>query len=359
MRIALVHDYFVQDGGAERLLVALHQLFPEAPIFTLLADQKRLPPGLQPKRLITSGLQRLLPNKDWYPLLTPLMPMATEHIDVSGYDLAIISSSSFAKGIIVPPSTRTICYLHTPTRFLWEGRHTYAKDRGWPRLSHLALKASFYRLRTWDYLAAQRPQTLLTNGRLSQARIQRYYQRQADILHPPIHLDQIPFTRTNVGRFWLTGGRLVSYKRFDLCIQAANALRVPLKIYGTGPDLSRLKKMAGRTVEFLGHVSETKKYELYRDALAFLHPHTEDFGITMLEVQASGTPVIAFGEGGALEIIKHGTTGVLLATSTTSALIDAMRCFDPTPFDPTTIRTHTEPFDFPHFAKRVQEICAP
>lgn len=358
MRIALVHDYFVQDGGAERVLVALHQLFPEAPVFTLLADTKRLPPGFQPKQLVTSRLQHILPNKDWYPLLTPFMPMATEHLDLSAFDLAFISSSSFAKGIIVPPKTRTICYLHTPTRFLWEARHTYAKDRGWPWLSHLALKASFHKLRTWDYLAAQRPQQLLTNSLLSQARIKRYYQREADILHPPINLAQIPFTRTERGRFWLTGGRLVSYKRFDLCIEAANMLRAPLKIYGTGPDLKRLKKMAGRTIEFLGQVSETKKYELYRDAIAFLHPHTEDFGITMLEVQASGTPVIAYGDGGALETIEPGVSGVLIPTSTTSALMEAMRTFDEARFNPATVRAQTQRFDLPIFAEKIRQLCA-
>ncbi len=353
MRVALVHDYFVQDGGAERVLLALHRLFPEAPIFTLLSNKKYFPPGFEPRQLVTSRLQTLLPKTEWYPLITPLMPMAVEHIDLSSYDLAIISSSSFAKGVIAPPSTQTLCYLHTPTRFLWDGRHTYGKDRGWPWLTRLPLKAAFHRLRSWDYMAAQRPQQLLTNSRISQARIARYYQRQAEILHPPIDLSQIPFTRQGPGTFWLTGGRLVHYKQFDMCIQAANHLRAPLKIYGIGPDEARLKKLAGPTIEFLGRVSETKKYELYRDALAFLHPQIEDFGMSMLEVQASGTPVIAYGKGGALETIEPGTTGLFLPTSTTAALIEAMQAFNPHQFDPKHIRQHTEKFDIPHFNRTI------
>lgn len=353
MRVALVHDYFVQDGGAERVFLALHRLFPEAPVFTLLADHKYFPPGFEPKRVFTSRLQKILPKTNWYPILTPLMPMAVEHLDLSSYDLAIISSSSFAKGIIAPPTTRTLCYLHTPTRFLWDARHTYGKDRGWPWLTHLPLKAAFHRLRGWDFMAAQRPQHLLTNSRLSQDRISRYYQRQADILHPPIDLEQIPFTRQSPGTFWLTGGRLVHYKRFDLCIEAANHLRAPLKIYGTGPDEARLKKLAGPTVEFLGRVNEAQKFELYRDARAFLHPQTEDFGMSMLEVQASGTPVIAYGKGGALETVSPGVSGIFLPTSTTAALIEAMQGFDPHQFDPNVIREHTRAFDLPNFAKAI------
>ena len=356
MRIALVHDYFVQDGGAERVFAAIHRLFPEAPVFTLLADTQKFPPGFSPKKVVTSGLQRFLPSTKWYPLLTPFMPMASEHLDLSGFDVAIISSSSFAKGVIVPPSTRTICYLHTPTRFLWEARHNYPKDRGWPWLSHLPLKASFHRLRSWDYLAAQRPEILLTNSQLSQARIKRYYQRDAEILYPPLDLANIPFSRTSHGQFWLTGGRLVSYKRFDLCIEAANALNVHLKIYGSGPDLGRLKRMAGKTIEFVGQISESLKHELHRDAIAFLHPHLEDFGVSVLEVLAAGTPVIAYGAGGALETISHGVSGVLFPESNTASLIDAMQQFDHTKFDPAVVRQQTLAFDLPRFEQRLKAI---
>ncbi len=359
MRVALVHDYFIQDGGAERVLMALHRLFPDAPIYTLLADPRTFPPGFAPKRLVTSPLQRLLPDASWYPLVTTLMPQMVERFDLSGYDLAIISSSSFAKGVIAPPETRTVCYLHTPTRFLWEERHTYADGRQWPKLASWPLQNAFHRLRLWDHQAAQRPEALLTNSRLSQARIARYYQRSADILHPPIDLAQIPFQRAGSGRFWLTGGRLVGYKRFDLCIEAANEVRAPLKVFGDGPQLRSLKRMAGPTVEFLGQVDEPTKWALYRDAYAFLHPGVEDFGMTMLEAQASGTPVIATAAGGALEIVESGTSGLLLPTMTTAAFIQAMRRFAPAAYDPQRIRARMEPFDVRRFAETIQRYADP
>lgn len=359
MRVALVHDYFIQDGGAERVLMALHRLFPDAPIYTLLADPRTFPPGFAPKRLVTSPLQRLLPTSSWYPLATSLMPDMVERFDLSGYDLVLISSSSFAKGVIVPPGTRTICYLHTPTRFLWEDRHAYLQGRGWPWLAKWPLQRAFHRLRTWDHLAAQRPDVLLTNSRLSQARIRRYYQRSAEILHPPVELANIPFQKAHTGRFWLTGGRLVGYKRFDLCVEAANALQAPLKIFGEGPQLHNLKRLAGPTVEFLGPVDEATKWTLYRDAHAFLHPGVEDFGMTMLEAQASGTPVLARAAGGALEIIEDGATGTLLPTTTSAALIEAMRAFPKTAFDPNRIRAQAERFDLPAFSAAIRAYADP
>ncbi|MBP7005661.1 glycosyltransferase [Patescibacteria group bacterium] len=353
MRIALVHDYFIQDGGAERVFVALHKLFPEAPVYTLIADPNTFPPGFAPKTLITSALQHLLPNKQWYPIATPLMPMATEGFDFSGFDRVIISSSGFMKGIIAPPEAKTLCYLHTPTRFLWEGRHSYAKGRGWPWIARLPLHYAFHRLRNWDHHAAQRPETLLTNSATSQARIQRYYQRAADVVHPPIDLREISCTRTDAGKFWLTGGRLVSYKRFDLCIEAANVLGAPLKVFGVGPQLSYLKKIAGPTVEFLGTVSDATKYELYRDAYAFLHAGVEDFGVTMIEAQASGTPVIAYAGGGALEIIPSVDTGALVNEQTPAAFAEAMRSFDPNIFDPAKIRLASQRFDINRFNEAI------
>ncbi len=359
MRVALVHDYFIQDGGAERVLMALHRLFPDAPIYTLLADPQTFPPGFAPKRLVTSPLQRWLPTRAWYPLVTSLMPRMVERFDLSGYDLVFISSSSFGKGVIVPPGTRTICYLHTPTRFLWEDRHAYLQGRGWPSFVKWPLEAAFHRLRTWDYQAAQRPDTLLTNSPLSQARIQRYYQRSANIVHPPIELAQIPFTRTNAGRFWLTGGRLVAYKRFDLCIEAANHLRAPLKIFGEGPQMPALKRLAGPTVEFLGTVDEATKWALYRDAYAFLHPGIEDFGMTMLEAQASGTPVIASAAGGALEIIEPGKTGAFLPTTTPIALIEAMRALPKMDYLPSEIRSRMAKFDLALFHATIRAYANP
>ncbi len=353
MRIALVHDYFLQDGGAERVVLAWQRLFPRAPVYTLLSDPKTFPEGFARDRLVTSPLQQALLHPSIYPILTPFMPMAIEHFDLSRFDCVLISSSSFAKGIIAPPHVKTLCYLHTPTRFFWEERHHYAKERGWSKLARLPLHAAFHGLRTWDYAAAQRPSQLLTNSKTSQARIARYYSRSAEVLHPPIDLANTPFSPHRTPSFWVTGGRLVPYKRFDLCIQAANALRTPLKIFGRGPEEARLRAIAGPTVEFLGTISDAKKFELLHHAYAFLHPHTEDFGMTILEALGSGTPVIAYNAGGAQETIQPGINGQLLPTSTASALVEALRAFDPHVFDPEAVRASAAPFDLPRFHEQI------
>lgn len=354
MRIALVHDYFLQNGGAEQVLAHWSQMFPHAPIFTLLSDPRTFPEGFNPPTVYTSPLQSFLFGRWMYPVLTPLMPMAAEHLDVSGFDRVLISSSSFAKGLIVPPHVKTICYLHTPTRFFWEERHHYARERGWPRWARLPLHGAFHLMRGWDVLAAQRPTILLTNSKTSQARIRRYYGRDAEVLHPPIDLARIPEPSHREGRFWLTGGRLVPYKRFEQCVIAANHLGAPLKIFGEGPEKKRLQQLAGPTVEILGRVSETDKRSLYQQAIGFLHPHVEDFGITILEALAHGVPVLARGLGGALETIQPGINGLHLPTSTAQSLVQAMRALQPHSFDPEQIRASAHPFDLPRFSEAIQ-----
>ena len=353
MRIALVHDYFLQDGGAERVLAQWSRMFPYAPVFTLLSDPRTFPEGFAPPVIHTSPLQSFMLGRWMYPALTPFMPMAAEHLDVSGFDCVLISSSSFAKGIIVPPHVKTICYLHTPTRFFWEERHQYARDRGWPRWARLPLHGAFHMMRGWDVLAAQRPTALLTNSKTSQARIRRYYGREAEILHPPIDLASIPLRQEARGSFWLTGGRLVPYKRFEQCILAANHVRAPLKIFGRGPDEARLRKLAGPTVEILGAVTEVRKHDLYRQAIGFLHPHVEDFGITILEALAHGTPVIARNAGGAQETIRHGVNGLHIPSSSAYSLVQAMQQLETIELDPNHIRSTAEPFDVPRFAERI------
>lgn len=353
MRIALVHDYFVQDGGAERVALAFHKLFPEAPVFCLLATSKHLPPGMRASILRPSTLNNALVHPKLFSALTPLMPLATEHIDLANFDTVLISSSSFGKGVITPPHVKTLCYLHTPTRFLWEERFRYAKERGWPKLLRAPLHAALHRLRAWDERAAQRSDVLLTNSTISQARIARYYHRSADILHPPIDLANIPFAPQASRDYWLTGGRLVAYKRFDLSIRVANHLRAPLKIFGSGPEEARLRSMAGPTVEVLGSIPEAQKYALFAGARGFLHPHVEDFGMTMLESLASGTPVLGYGVGGAAEILRPPHNGLFLSTPTPSALMRSMRQAEATTFDPTALRKSVEAFDLPLFQAKI------
>lgn len=349
-KVALVHDYLIQDGGAERVLGCLQRLFPEAPTYTILYDPKH--PQAAGKAVRGSFLQKFPFSRhldQWY---MPLMPMAVEQLDLSGYDLVISSSSSFAKGIITAPETKHVCYMHTPTRFLWHDRIGYLNDLRQPRLVRIALLPILHQLRLWDLQAANRPTHLLTNSRTSQARIRRYYGREAEVVYPPVDVSRIPLARDR-GSYWLAAGRLVGYKRFDLIVRAFARLRLPLKIFGSGPELRRLRAMAGPETEFLGNVPEQKKVELYQGAIGFLYPQIEDFGITAVEAMAAGKPVIAYGAGGGAESVVDGVTGEHIETQSWENIADAVIRFDATKYDPQRIRARAEEFSEDRFKEKM------
>jgi glycosyltransferase involved in cell wall biosynthesis len=349
----------LQDGGAERVLSVFQELFPDAPTFTLFYDPDRAHPSFRGKDIRTSSLQHwpLIRHREHWAL--PFMPLATEQIDLSGYDLVISSSSSFAKGVITAPHARHICYLHTPTRFLWEDRLGYVNDLPQPRFIKRLLPLILHRLRQWDRIAAERPDVLMTNSATSRRRIARYYGRDASVLYPPVDVAAIPPPQTSVPRsYWLTGGRLVGYKRFDLTVKAFAKLNLPLKVFGTGPEFHRLKKLAGPQTEFLGRVSDEAKHKLYANAIGFIHPQVEDFGITAIEAMASGRPVIAYGKGGAAETIQSGVTGQEIEAQTWEDIGDAVIRFDPSRYDPATIRRHAELFSTERFKEQFRAVIA-
>lgn len=352
-RIALVHDYLVQDGGAERVLLAFHELFPRAPIFTLFHDPEHTHNGFKHADIRPSKLNRLPFAKRHYQWYLPLMPEAIESIDLSSYDLVLSSSSNFAKGVIAAPEALHVCYLHTPTRFLWQERLGYVNDIPQPKIIKRLLPTYLHHLRTWDQLAASRPDVLLTNSKTSEKRIWRFYARHAEIMPPPVDVDRIPLS-TKPGTYWLTGGRLVPYKRFDLVVKAFAKLNLPLKIFGVGPELEKLRKIAGSKTEFLGHISDETKIQLFREAIAFLHPQIEDFGITAVEAMAAGRPIIAFGQGGAAETIMNGVTGTFIEKQTWEDIGNAAIRFDPSRYDPRKIRLHAETFGKRPFLERLK-----
>ena len=342
-RIALVHDYLIQDGGAERVLEVLRECYPEAPVFTLFFDPERTRSSFRSADVRVSLLQKwpfVRGREEW---TLPFMPMAIEHLDLSGFDIVISSSSSFAKGIIAPPGAVHICYLHTPTRFLWEDRLSYVNDLPQPKAIKRFLPYVTHRLRLWDRLAAERPDVLLTNSETSRHRIQRYYGRDALVLPPPVDVSRIART-ASPGSYWLTGGRLVGYKRFDLTVRAFAKLNVPLKVFGIGPEFDRLRAIAGSQTELLGRVSDNEKIRLYEHAIGFINPQVEDFGITAIEAMAAGRPVIAYGVGGAKETVIPGVTGEFIEAQTWEDIADAVIRFDASRYDPIAIRAHAETF---------------
>lgn len=354
-KVALVHDYLIQDGGAERVLLAFHELYPRAPIFTLFHHPERSHEGFKHADIRPSPLNRLPFAKKHYQWYLPLMAEAVESFDLTGYDIVLSSSSSFAKGVIADPAGLHICYLHTPTRFLWQERLGYVNDLPKPKIVKRFLPSFLHRLRQWDRLAAERPDILLTNSRTSQARISRFYQRPSSIIEPPVDIDRIPLS-VKPGSFWLTGGRLVAYKRFDLVVRAFAKLNLHLKIFGDGPEREKLKKLAGPKTEFLGHIPEQAKLDLFQNAIAFLHPQIEDFGITAVEAMAAGRPIIAFGQGGAAETVLDGITGEFFEVQCWEDIGNAALRFDPSRYDPRRIRAHAERFSKTRFKERIKSF---
>lgn len=357
MKVALVHDYLMQDGGAERVLLALHELYPLAPIFTLFYRPERCHPAFRTLDVRVSHLDKLPFTQEHYEWYLPLMPQGIEHLDLSSFDLVISSTSSFAKGAIVAPNATHICYCHTPTRFLWQERLGYVNELPQPRFVKWILPHVLHGLRLWDQAAALRPDAVITNSVISQSRIRRYYRRDAAVLYPPVDVHHIPLS-AQPGSYWLAGGRLVAYKKFDLVVRAFAKLNLPLKIFGEGPERKKLQKLAGAKTEFLGHVDEHVKYDLYAHAIGYLYPQVEDFGITAVEAMAAGRPVIAFGQGGATETVIPGVTGEFFHEPCWEDIGNAVIRFDASRYDPRTLRAHAELFSKKRFQDEMQSFIS-
>ncbi|HEV2500465.1 MAG TPA: glycosyltransferase [Terriglobia bacterium] len=355
MRVALVHDCIVHVGGAERVLQTLHAAYPEAPVYTLVAEPKITRELLPGARIVTSFAQQLPGASRYFRAYFPLYPMAVESFDLSGFDLILSSSFAFAKGILPPAFACHICYCHTPLRYLWSEfqymRSTVFRQR-WKRLLADPLMSH---LRMWDRLSADRVEHFIANSKTTAARIAKYYRRDSTIIYPPARVKAISPSKVS-GDFYLLVSRLMPYKRVDLAIQAFNQLRLPLKIVGTGPDLAELKRQAKGNIELLGSVSDSTLADYYSRCRAFVFPAIEDFGIVMVEAQAYGKPVIACAGGGASEIVINGETGILFAEQTPEALAEAIRKFEDLTFETERIRAHALQFDESEFRERIRKF---
>lgn len=354
VRIALVHDYLIQDGGAERVLRAFAQIWPEAPIFVLFCDRKRWKKEFPGRDIRTSVLQSWLGVLHYYRWTLPFMPAATEHHDLREFDIVISSSSAFAKGIITRPDALHVCYCHTPTRYLWTETHSYIRDLRTNRFVKLVLPFMLTSLRMWDRTSALRVDKFLANSQAVAKRIKKYYERDAEVFYPPVDCSQF-YISNKLGNYYLAGGRLVAYKRFDLVIEVFNRLGWPLIIFGRGPYEKPLRKMAKKNIKFVGHVSDKERAKLLSESIAFLHPQLEDLGLLPLEVMASGRPVIAYGRGGALETVVEGKTGQFFYEQNWEALLDAVLNFKPEKYNAHEIRKWAQNFDLPQFNTRMKE----
>ncbi len=353
--MALVHDYLIQDGGAERVLMALHEIWPEAPVYVLMHDRGRANPAFRSWDIRTSFLQKIPFGMRRYQWLLPLMPTATESYNLSEYDVVISSSSAFAKGIITKPETLHISYCHTPTRYLWTDSLSYVEELRAPKIIKGLLPPVLSYLRLWDRLSSDRVGVFVANSETVADRIRKYYGRDSVVIHPPVEVESF-YVSKDIGNYYLIGGRLVSYKRFDIAVKAFSELNIPLKIFGEGPELNHLRSLAKANVEFLGRISEEEKRRLYSRCVAFLHPQVEDFGITAVEAMASGRPVIAYRRGGAMETVLPGVTGVFFNEQTWENLAHTIIRFKPELFNGEIIRQHAFAFGQARFGSAMKEL---
>ena len=306
MRVAIVHHWFVTRGGGERVAECIASLFPEAEIFTLVADAPGIPDSLRERRMHTSFLQRVPLARSYHRHMMPLYPAATEASDLRGFDLVISSDSGPVKGVRTDPDAVHICYCHSPMRYLYDGYESYRAQMG--VLTRSIFSATASRVRAWDEKAAQQVTYFIANSEYVAGRIERFYGRKSTVIHPPIDLQRARVVEVP-GKHYLCAGRLVGYKRTELMIEACIRLGRTLRIVGTGPEELRLKKLAsaaGARVTFLGEMTTEALWQEYAECRALLFAADEDFGMVPLEAQACGRPVIAYGAGGSLETVRGG-----------------------------------------------------
>ncbi|MGH2514546.1 MAG: glycosyltransferase, partial [Ktedonobacterales bacterium] len=354
MRIALVHDYLNQMGGAEKVLLTLHDLFPQAPIYTSIYDPKRVDRRFRTMDIRTSFMQRLPLVKRHHQPFLPLYPQAFERMDLRAYDLVISDSSAFAKGIVTRPEALHICYCYTPMRWAWNYEEYVERER-LGRIARTLLPPFVTWLRQWDYATAGRVDYFVAISPSVAARIAKFYRRESAFIPPPVDTSHF-YVAPQHEDYFLIVSRLVPYKRIDLAVKAFSMLGLPLRIIGTGRDEKRLRRMASKNIEFLGRLPDDEVRAQMARCRAFIFPGEEDFGLTPVEAMASGRPVIAYGAGGALASIVEGGTGLFFYQQTPEALAEVVMSFRDEYFDPQAIRRHAEEFDTNRFLRRFTQF---
>lgn len=346
MNVALAHDYLNQRGGAERVFAHIARAWPEAPIYTALYDERAVGDLFARDRIRCSYLDNVPFAGHYFRALAPLYPRAFESFDLRGFDTIVSSTTSWAKGLRVPPGAVHVCYINTVSRFAF-APNEYVPSYARPFVNGLI---------AWDREAAQRPTRFVANSKNVAERIKTFYGRDSDVLHCPVDLDRFTIG-PGTGDYFIVASRLLPYKRVDLAIRAAAIANVPLLVAGTGPAEASLRQVArGTTTTMLGFVTDARLNELVGSARAALVPGEEDFGLVPLEAAAAGRPTIAYRRGGALETIVDGETGAFFDDPTPESLAAVLRNFDPSKFDPQRLRAHAERFAPAQFIEKLRSI---
>lgn len=358
MKVAIVHDYLNQMGGAERVVAVLHETFPNAPIFTSIVDRDVLCPELTSADICPSWMQKLPGLKRHFKKYLPLYPWAIESLDIKEYDLVISSSSAFAKGAIKGAHALHVCYCYTPMRFVWD-YNNYVRNENFNAPIRAILPIVISSLKRWDLKTRARPDYYVAISSAVRKRIKKIYGIDAEIIFPPVDVHKYA-PKEHGQNFYLIVSRLNPYKRIELAVEAFNILGLPLKIIGSGPFLKTLKEMARPNITFLGRLDDKEVAEYYASCKALIFPGEEDFGIVPLEANASGRPVIAFYGGGALDTIIEGLNGLFFRKSTVESLIDAVKSLEDGrhDFKSAKIHAHALHFDKETFKDRIKKYVA-
>ncbi len=364
LKVALVHDFLNQYGGAERVLAALAEMFPEAPIYTLLYEPAKMRGKFARADIRPSFLQKfpafVRRRHKW---LLPLMPVAPETFNLRDYDLVISSSSAFAKGIVVKPKTIHVCYCHTPMRYAWDWNEKYLSEQKLGGKRKLMARMLLNYIRVWDRVASDRVDHFIANSKTTAGRIKKYYGRESEVVYPPVemrdweNLDDKE-DEEKEEKYFLIVSRLSAYKKIEIAVKALNKLDLPLVVIGEGdPKYSKyLKSIAGPRTKFLGWLSDTDVQKYFRNCRALILPGEEDFGLTPIEAMAHGKPVIALRKGGATETVIAGVTGEFFDDPASESLAAALRKFLEKKYDREEIRKHAQKFSKETFKENMNKI---
>lgn len=354
MRVAIIQEWLTTMGGSEKVVKAIAEMFPEADIFALVADQKLVKElGFENKKLTTSIIQKLPFGLKKYKTYLPFFPFAIEQFDLSEYDLIISSNHAVSKGVLTTSDQLHITYCHSPIRYAWDLHHQYLREEGLGfNFKGILARYFLHRIRIWDFISSSRPDYFVSNSNFIAKRIYKVYQKPATTIYPPIEINDFTL-EVNKEDYYVTSSRMVPYKKIDLIVEAFSLMPdKKLVVIGDGPDYNKIKAKAGSNVTFTGYLPFNELIVKLQKAKAFVFAAIEDFGMLPLEAQACGTPVIALGKGGSLETVKHGVTGILYPEQTVASLIDGVGQFEKLAVDPLVIRQHAETFGIEEFKKQ-------
>jgi glycosyltransferase involved in cell wall biosynthesis len=356
-RVALVHDFLLDLRGGERVFAAICDAWPQADVYTAVYDEKGTEGRFAARHPQTSFLQSLRPTARTFRALLPLYPHAIESLDLRGYDIVVSSSSAWAHGVLVDPGAVHVCYCHNPFRYAWTERETTVAARPMP--IRLPLRVLLSRWRQWDWVVAQRVDRYVANSHVTAKRIERYFGRDADVLHPPVELERFrPVPVERISSHYLVLAELMAHKRIEVAVRAFNALGRPLVVVGDGPELRRLRRMAAPNVRFTGRIGDERVAQLLATSHALVVTAAEEFGIAAVESLASGRPVIALGAGGVRESVREGVTGAYYELDDPGALARVVEGFDPLAIDPAVCVESARQFGSDRFIDQLRRIVA-